>query len=54
MQLWAVLFFINHCKYTSKDLQGRSTICSRPTLNVLTGYTSSRPMTRTSGCYYSF
>jgi len=23
-------------------------------LDVFTGYTSSRPMTRTSGCYYSF
>jgi len=27
---------------------------SRPTLNVFIGYTSSRPMTRSSGCYYSF
>jgi len=26
----------------------------QPTLDILTGCISSRPMTRTSGCYYSF
>jgi len=33
-------------------IQGR--LPRQPTLDVLTGYTSSRPMTCTSGCYYSF
>ena len=34
---------------SSKDVQGR-----QPTLDVLTGYILPRPMTCTSGCYYSF
>jgi len=47
----AVLFISNR-KIT---LLVSDAYCSRqPTLDVLTGYISSRPMTCTSGSYYSF
>ena len=35
-------------------LYPRSSKIYQPTLDVLTGYISSRPMTCTSGCFYSF
>jgi hypothetical protein len=35
------------------DVQGHLPLQWQPTLDILTGYISSRPMTCTSGCYYS-
>ena len=40
------VLFISHCKITL-PLQWQ------PTSDILTGYTSSRPMACTSGCFYS-
>jgi len=42
-----------HVSGWCKDVQGRLSTRQR-TLDVFTGYTSSRLMTRTSSCYYSF
>jgi len=51
---------------SSKDVQGRlpqhyiiaylgyDIVQWQPTSDILTGYTSSRPIACTSGCYYSF
>jgi len=41
--------FISHCKITLFDYD---IVQWQPTLDILTGYISSRPMT--SGCYYSY
>ena len=46
MQLWQCCLLV-----TAKSLYMFRTLSA---LDILTGYTSSRPMTRTSGCYYSF
>ena len=63
MQLWQYCLLIaERSLYMFRTLSAsiiRSTKnCSRlprqPTLDVLTGYISSRPMTCASGCYYSF
>ena len=49
------VLFISHCKIT---LHVSDAFCTamqwQPTSDILTGYISSRPMARTSGCYYSF
>jgi len=44
---------------SGKDVHGRlplqcSAVQLQLTMDILTGYISSRPMTWTSGCYYSF
>ena len=43
----------NHSPILS-PVQGRLSLQWQPTLDNLTGYISSRPMTCTSGCYYNF
>jgi len=47
------VLFISHCKITL-HVHGRLPLQWQPTLDILTAYISSRSMTCTNGCYYSF